>query len=153
MDASALEWPLLRLYELISGPAEQERPWEEIEALFMPGARLRMAVTDKDGAERVRDWSVGEFAEEAAAHYRRAGFWEREIARRTESYGNIGHIFSTYESRIGSPDSEPVGRGINSVQIFRQEGRWRIAGIIFHVERPGTPIPSPYLGAPASEGS
>jgi len=63
-----------------------------------------------------------------------------------ERYGNIAHIFSTYESRAGDPRSRPVARGINSVRVLRRQGRWRIAGIIFHIERPGTAIPQKYLG-------
>lgn len=139
------EYPLLKLYELISGPADQERPWDEIQSLFLPKARLRMEVVEEDGVARSVEWSVEEFAREAAEHYRSEGFWEREIARRTERFGNIAHIFSTYESRAGDPRSPPVARGINSVQVVRREGRWRIASIVFQVERPTTPIPDRYL--------
>jgi hypothetical protein len=139
------EWPILRLYELISGPADCEREWDEIGRLFMPAARLRMAPGQDDEAEPGRDWSVEEFAEAAAPYYRQAGFWEREIGRRVERYGNIAHVFSTYESRVGSPDSEPVSRGINSVQVIFRDGRWNIAGIVFQRERSGAPIPSRYL--------
>jgi len=144
-EKAAPEWPLLRLYELISGPGDHERPWEEISSLFLPEARIRMEVADEDGSVRSFDWSADEFARDATEHYRRAGFWEREIARRTDFFGNIAHVFSTYESRVGKPDGPPVARGINSVQLLRREGTWRIAGIVFHIEKPATPIPDEYL--------
>ncbi|MFH0777497.1 MAG: hypothetical protein V2A71_02585 [Candidatus Eisenbacteria bacterium] len=80
-----------------------------------------------------------------ATAYRREGFWEREVARRIERFGNIAHIFSTYESRIGDPKSAPVTRGINSVQVLRRGGLWKIASILFHTEQPSTPIPQRYL--------
>lgn len=139
------EYPLLKLYQLISGPAERERPWDEIKSLFLLGARLRMELEEKDGAVRSVDWSVEEFAREAAEHYRQDGFWEREITHKTDRFGNIAHIFSTYESRVGDPQNPPVARGINSAQLVRREGRWRIASIVFHIERPSTPIPKRYL--------
>jgi hypothetical protein len=142
---TSLEYPLLVLYQLVSGPAELERPWDQIEALFLPGARIRMEFVEKDGSVRSVDWSVEQFAREATEHYRENGFWEREIARRTERFGNIAHIFSTYEARVGDPASAPVARGINSVQVLRHQGCWRIAGIIFQIERPGTLIPERYL--------
>jgi hypothetical protein len=138
-------WPILRLYELISGPPEHERPWSEVALLFMPGARIRMELTNPDGTIRSNDWLVEEFAREAAEHYRKAGFWEREIARKTEQFGNIAHIFSTYESRINDPNSNPVARGINSVQMLKHNGQWKIAGIVFHIEQPDMPIPDKYL--------
>jgi hypothetical protein len=139
------EGPLLELYRLISGPAEQERQWDRVKGLFLPGARIRMELAEKDGSLRRVDWTVDQFAKEASGHYRRDGFWEREIARRTERFGNIAHVFSTYESRAGHPQSEPVARGINSVQVLCRQGQWKIAGIIFHIERPGMPIPEEYL--------
>jgi diamine N-acetyltransferase len=40
-----------------------------------------------------------------------------------------------------------VARGINSVQVLRRDGRWRIAGIIFHIEHSGLPIPPHYLAS------
>jgi hypothetical protein len=144
-DTNSPEDLLLRLYDLISGPKDEERRWEEISSLFLKGARLRMEVENADGSVRSGDWSIDEFSREAAESYRRNGFWEREIARRTERYGNICHIFSTYESRVGDPNSDPVSRGINSVQVLRREGRWCIASIIFQAEQPGNEIPQEYL--------
>lgn len=144
-DNASPEHPILKLYELISGPADLERPWDEIASLFLPGARIRMELAEENESVRSLDWSVEEFAKEAAKHYREAGFWEREIAHKTDRFGNIAHIFSAYESRVEDPKSQPVARGINSVQVLYREGRWRIAGIIFHIEQPDTPIPERYL--------
>jgi hypothetical protein len=144
-DNASPEHPILKLYELISGPADLERPWDEIASLFLPGARIRMELVEENESVRSLDWSVEEFAQEAAKHYREAGFWEREIAHKTDRFGNIAHIFSSYESRVGDPKSQPVARGINSVQVLYREGRWRIAGIIFHIEQPDAPIPERYL--------
>jgi hypothetical protein len=144
-EKKAPEWPLLKLYDLISGPADHERPWEEVSSLFLPGARIRMEIVGEDGSTRSCDWSVDSFAKEAAEHYRRAGFWEREIARKTERFGNIAHIFSTYESRVGDPKGPPATRGINSVQVLRRGEIWRIAGIVFQIELSDTPIPSEYF--------
>jgi diamine N-acetyltransferase len=148
-----MEWPLNRLYELISGPSGEERRWGEVKDLFLPGARLRMDGQEPDRSPRRIDFTVDEFAEHAAEHYRQRGFWECEIARRAQHFGNIGHIFSTYETRVDGPDTEPVARGINSVQMLRSEGQWKIAGIVFHVERPWLPIPPRYRRGEELHGS
>lgn len=68
-DSTTPEGPVLRLYELISGPADRERPWDEISSLFLSWARIRMEVVEE-----------------------------------------------------GGPESPPVARGINSVQVLRREG-------------------------------
>jgi diamine N-acetyltransferase len=145
MTSTAMEWPALRLYELISGPAEEERDWDEVRKLFLPDAHLRLKAKNPDGSPRHLDLTVDEFAEQAAEHYRQKGFWEREIARQVHSYGNIGHIFSTYETRVDSPDSDPIARGINSIQMFRGDGTWKIASVVFHVESPLQRIPPWFL--------
>ena len=133
-----------RLYALISGPAEHERDWEEVRALFLPEAVLRSELTFPDGSHQSGRWTVDEFCAEAAAEYRKAGFWEREVAVRAERFGGIAHVWSTYESRIGDPASDPVGRGINSVQLLLQDGRWRIASLLFQIERGTSGIPPEY---------
>lgn len=117
----------------------------EIASLFMPEARLHMEQTLEDGSIKRGDWSVEDFAKEAGDYYSQNGFWEEEIARQTERFGNIAHIFSTYESRVGDPASPPVMRGINSVQLLYRDGHWYITSIVFHTEGHDTQIPPGYL--------
>ena len=52
-----------------------------------------------------------------------------EIARRTEQFGNIAHVWSIYESRHNEDDPEPFMRGINSIQLFNDGKRWWIVNI------------------------
>jgi hypothetical protein len=76
-----------------------------------------------------------------------AGFFEREIARRTDCFGNICQVFSTYESRHAASDATPFQRGINSIQLLRDGNRWWIASVVWDVERPDNPIPAQYSSA------
>jgi hypothetical protein len=138
------EWPLIKLYDLISGPADKKRPWGEIRTLFLHGARLRMVVRLDDGSERLREWNLEEFARDAGEFYSQDGFWEREVSRQVERFGSIAHVFSTYESRVKDPDGPPLMRGINSVQLIRGKDRWLIASVVFQTEQEGVPIPPEY---------
>lgn len=72
------------------------------------------------------------------------GFDEREIHRVTQRFGNIAHVFSTYETRA-KPGGPILGRGINSIELFWDGKRWWIASAIWDDERPGNPIPKEYL--------
>lgn len=145
------EGPILRVYEWISGPSDKERSSEEFRALFLPDARLRVARRREDGSEWVGEFSPEEFATAAKAECRGSGLWEREIARRVDSFGSIAHVWSTYESRVGAPESAPVARGINSVQLWHRDGRWRIVGLIWDFERTDEPIPARYLKPVSSD--
>lgn len=74
-----------------------------------------------------------------------AGFNERELSRRTDCFGNVCQIFSTYESKYAASDEKPFQRGINSIQIVKDARRWWIASVIWDVERPDNLIPAQYL--------
>ena len=134
------------LYAALSGEPGRERQWERFRQLFLPDARLRIVVEGGDGVERIGDWTVEGFIDHARSLYAEQGFWESELSHRVDRFGHIAHVFSTYETRIGSRESKPVARGINSIQAILLGGRWWIAGILFHVEQPDTPIPQEYLG-------
>jgi hypothetical protein len=140
-----------RLYALISGPADEPRSWDEVRALFFPDALLRSELTLPDGTHLPGTWTVDEFCDVAAKEYAKsAGFWEREVAARIECFENIAQVWTTYESRVGSADSDPVTRGINAVQLLRRGGNWRITSLVFQIERGTDGIPTAYLGDAAS---
>ena len=134
-----------RLYDLISGPASEERNWGEARDLFYPDAVLHSELTLPDGSHQSGTWTVDQFCDAAAEEYRKTGFWEREVACRSECFGAIAQVWSTYESRVGDPQSEPVGRGINAVQLLRRSGIWRIVSLSFQMERGTGGIPDIYL--------
>ncbi len=134
-----------RLYQLISGPAQHDRNWDAVRELFLPDARLYSELHLPDGEPQSGTWTVEQFCEAASAEYQVDGFWEREIANTIEEFGNVAHVWSTYETRVGSAESPPIVRGINSIQLLRREGRWWITSIAFHVERGSEGIPHRYL--------
>jgi len=144
MASNTPEQVVIRLYELISGPAEQERDWEGVAGLFHPEAILRSELRRPDGSHQSGRWTVEEFCEAAAAEYRKTGFWESEVSSRSLEYGHIAHVWSTYESRIETRDSPPVMRGINSVSLLRKDDEWRIVSLIFQIERGTQGIPEEY---------
>jgi hypothetical protein len=149
-NLSTPEAVVAALYDALSGPAEQDQPrdWRRFRALLLPGARFLVCRWQDEAGRRVpdlREWDADGFITDAKSAYRSAGFWEREIAGRTERFGGIAHRFSTYESRVGSEESEPAGRGINSIQLVEFGGRWWIASVVWDFEAPDQPIPAEYL--------
>ncbi|MFL5582794.1 MAG: hypothetical protein ACJ8AO_20710, partial [Gemmatimonadaceae bacterium] len=86
-----------------------------------------------------------EYVAGAGSRLEQNGFFEREIARRTERFGNVVHAFSTYESRHTASDAQPFARGINSIQLWNDGTRWYVVTIFWEAERPDSPIPPQYL--------
>ena len=144
-DVASIDAIIAALYDVISGPAGQNRDWNRFRSLFTAGARLIIAAPSREGRVPARSMSVEEYVTGADPMLKRDGFWEREIANRVERYGNVAHVFSTYESRRTSPDSAPFSRGINSIQLITNGERWWVVTILWDFERPGNPIPQQYL--------
>lgn len=148
-DVASQDAILAALYDVISGPAGQRRDWNRMRSLFAPSARLIPAVYRPDSAGALRVWDVEQYIALAGPRLEASGFFEKEIARRTERYGGVTHVFSTYESRRTSADPKPFDRGINSIQLFFDGRRWWIVTIFWEGERPVNPIPAKYLKSPA----
>lgn len=147
-DVASPEAAVQAVYESISGPAEKKRPreWDRLRSLFLPGARFVLARWQSPEETQVlRAWDLEAFIDAARGFYQESAFYEREVARQVDRFGRIAHVFSTYESRVGSEDSDPVARGINSVQLVYSEDRWWIARLVWDVEQPSNRIPPDYL--------
>lgn len=134
------------VYDVISGPAGQARDWDRWRSLFTDGARLVPVGLTPDGSVRQRVMTPEEYATGSGPALQRDGFFEQEIGRTQESFGQIAHLFSAYESRRTPADAEPFARGINSFQLFNDGTRWWVVSIMWDSERPGNPIPSKYIG-------
>ena len=133
------------LYDVISGPAGQRRNWDRMRSLFVPGARLIPTGRRPDGTRSNQVWSVDEYISTVGPRLEENGFFERELARRTERYGNIVHAFSTYDSKRLASDAQPFARGINSIQLWNDGKRWYVVTIFWEGERPDNPIPARYM--------
>ena len=141
-DVATPDAILAALYDVISGPAGVKRDWNRFRSLLLPGARLIPTGMRSGGQAVARVLTPEEYIQSSGSRIEQAGFYEREIARREERYGNVLHAFSAYESKHTSDDPAPFARGINSIQLFNDGKRWWVATIMWDSERPDNPMPS-----------
>jgi hypothetical protein len=144
-DVSSMDAIVATLYDVISGPAGQARDWDRMRSLFVPGGRLIPSVAGEQGGATARVLDVNAYIERVRPNFERNGFFEREIARKTEAFGNIAHLFSTYESRHAPSDAAPFARGINSIQLLKDGDRWWVVTVFWDAERQGNALPAQYL--------
>jgi hypothetical protein len=145
-DVESVDAIVLAVYDVISGPAGQKRNWDRMRTLFTPDARMMPTGTKSSGEGVRRVLSVEEYISSSGAYLEQNGFFETEIGRRTERFGNIVHVFSTYESRKRKEDEQPFMRGINSFQIWNDGKRWWVISILWENESAANPIPEKYIG-------
>jgi hypothetical protein len=144
-DVASMDSIVAALYDVISGPAGKKRDWDRFQSLFIPGARLIPTGKRQSGEVGARVSTVEGYATANSKFLEENGFFEKEIARRTEIFGNIAHVFSTYESRHKAEDPKPFARGINSIQLMNDGKRWWIVTVFWQGEGPDNPLPEKYL--------
>lgn len=167
-DVESIDAIITAAYGGISGPAGKKRDWDRERSLYYPGARLIPTAVPAGGgklAPQILD--IEGFIARVEPFFKETGFYEKEIARRTEQFGNIAHVWSVYEcyrachaEAPGSPKSgeggsakaghnednpEPFMRGINSIQLFNDGKRWWIVNIYWQQESEDNRIPDMYL--------
>ncbi len=145
-DVGSIDAIIKAVYDVISGDAGAKRDWDRFQSLFYKNARLipsgKNATTGVIGANAI---SPEDYVKRVEPVFAKDGFYERELASRREVYGNIAHVFSTYESFRKSDDKKPFARGINSFQLLNDGKRWWVISIFWQAETPETPIPKKYL--------
>ena len=142
-DVENVDAIVAAIYDVISGPPG-ERNWSRFRSLFVPEGRLTAVRVSKEGNVSYAMMSVDDYANHAGAYFKDHGFYESEISRKTEQFGHMAHVYSTYASR-DSKDATPFQRGINSIELFNDGKRWWCVSIYWDAERPGNPIPEKYL--------
>jgi hypothetical protein len=149
-DVKSIEAITAAIYDTISGPAGKARDWNRFRSLFIPDARLmpvRLPRPDATGPQHndVSPYTVENYIERSSPIMVTQGFAERGVANRIEAFGNIAHVWSTYESRHDFKDAQPFARGINSITLIKDGDRYWVVQILWDSERPGLSIPEKYL--------
>ncbi len=145
-DVGSLDSIMKAVYASISGDAGQKRDWDRFRSLFYKDARLiPTGKNTQTGIASARAFTPDEYIAQAEPYFAKEGFFEIEKARSVDSYGNIHHVFSTYESRHAASEKVPFARGINSFQLLNDGKRWWVITIYWQAETPENKIPEKYL--------
>ena len=141
----SLETTINTLYGVISGEKGEERNWKQFRYLFKEDAKLIPSYKDEDDVYQVRYISPKEYIKSSGKWLLEHGFFEKEIHREVDVFGNIAQVYSTYEAFYSESDDKPFMRGINSIQLLNDGARWWIVNIYWTQETPENPIPIKYL--------
>jgi hypothetical protein len=144
-DVQSVDGIVAALYDVISGAAGKPRDWDRMRSLFAPEGRLMAVGARPDGSVVLRAMSVEDYITRNSKAFATKGFFEKEAARTSETFGQIVHVFSTYESRNAPDDAKPFQRGINSIQLYHDGKRWWIVNVLWRAEDERLPLPERYL--------
>ena len=121
----------------VSGPVGKNR--DCMRALFTPEARLTVITPKPDGTVALSALTLDEWIAYVKAATVPA-FEERQVKVKTERFGHLAQLWSTYSLRM-KPDGAPTVRGINSIQAAKIGGQWKIVGIAWQAETASEKLP------------
>jgi len=141
------------LYDCISGPPGGQ-DWERDREIYHPRALItRTRIEDGKSVAYTFTYddtfTYDEFVEATIPLLAGRSFYEIEIGRKIEIFGQIAHVFSAYEARE-TPDSPDIlFRGVNMIHLWNDDascsGRWWVMSIIWDNEREGLDLPAEWL--------
>jgi hypothetical protein len=127
--------------DAVSGPGDKDRAC--MRQLFTADAQLTPLAKGPDGSLAPKALMVEGWIERVKQRGSKA-FYERQVKYSSDVFGSIAHLWSTYEIRE-TPDGAAEARGINSIQAVKQNGEWKVAGILWEAESPAEQVPEQYL--------
>jgi hypothetical protein len=125
----------------VSGSADKDRTC--MRQLFVADGRLIPIGKAKDGSIAARVLSVEDWISRVKARGSDA-FYEHQIKYQSDIYGNMAHLWSTYEI-TPTPGGKVEVRGINSIQAAFNGTEWKVIEIVWQAETTDTPLPQKYL--------
>ncbi|MEP6466876.1 MAG: hypothetical protein ABJB05_11260 [Parafilimonas sp.] len=134
------------LYNVISGPAGQERNWNDFKNLFAENARMYIAVPNDDSGSVLKSITPEEYVQRNQTRLSDIGFNEDELYRITNTYGAGTQVFSTYESNFTNKNGEEeITKGINNIQLYFDGQRYFIVTIFWDANAKNIQVPERYL--------
>jgi len=138
-DVSTISGLINATYEIVSGLKGEKRQWKRDASLHHPNAIY--SYKDVDGSQLTI--SVSDFHKDTEEMVMETNFIEYEINREVRIFGNIAHVWSTYETKF-EVDGPVERRGINSIHLIYEKDRWWILSWIFDKETKENRIPKSF---------
>ena len=128
-DDSQIAGLLRQLYAVISFEEGGEPDWAGLSQVFSLHARItRITPEGTDYLDPHTFLAMTRNLLEIGAY---TSFFEFEIDRTIERFGNIAQVWSTYETRRNKTARDALGRGVNSIQLIREGDTWRVLGLLW----------------------
>ena len=153
-DAAKIADLTKRLYQAVTFEKGQHPPLDSIRTMFLKNGQIINNTGPKPAI-----FTVNSFISAAKKQFKTGleavkkqpekkatlAFSEKEIAAKTDIFGQIAQRFSTYSASFTPDDPNSYAKGINSIQFVKVNGEWKVASLIWNDETPTLKIPAEYL--------
>jgi hypothetical protein len=139
---SSAEDVVRQLYDLVTFEKGATPDWDAVRSLFLEEAVVVLRTSRAD----TTIFSLEGFVQDFVSFIERAnvdetGFTERIVRLEAMEFGDLAHVLVLYEAHInGSP--RPPQSGVDSFQMARREGQWKIVSVVNEIPTPDRPVPA-----------
>jgi hypothetical protein len=135
------EGVVTELYGLVTFDAGTTPDWDRVRSLFLDEAVVVLRTAPTQSTVFTVEGFVQDFVNFIArADVQQAGFSEKITKMHSMVLRDIAHVLVLYEAHIpGSPRAPTVG--VDSFQLIRKDGHWRIVSVINDLPNADNPIP------------
>jgi len=138
-DVKSIDAIIDAYYDVFSGSAND--PWEFERDKYIHSKNALITRLDENGNAE---------SHSLEAEYIPIGlspkedFYEKELKRKVNQFGNISQVWSAFEIRT-DPEVESKIRGLNSIQLHYEKGRWFIDSWTCEMESEKTSLVTDFL--------
>ena len=138
---SGAEAVVRELYDRVTFDAGTTPDWDRVRDLFVAEA----VVVLRTGRDEMSVFSLDGFIDDFVTFIERdgvraTGFTERILGLKSFVYGDIAQVLVRFDSHVPG-SGRPPNEGIDSFELIRTGGRWRIVSIVNERPSAANPIP------------
>lgn len=139
-DTATIDGVMTAYYESVSGHPGK-RDIARILNLYAPNAKLNVRVPDGTPIHgRVEDVVMTEGFQNITTE-----FFEREISRDEQRFGDLANVISTYGISDAWENENYTARGVTLFQMYYADNRWWILASVYQRESDKYPLPGNLL--------
>jgi hypothetical protein len=139
-DTATIEGVMKAYYEGVSGPPGK-RDANRILNLFAPGGKIKIDLSGDIPQHAIaKDYLYTESFLTISTD-----FFEREISRDEQRFGNMANVISTYGISDAMENTDYTARGVTIFEMVKHNGRWWILSTMWQRESEEFPLPAHLL--------
>ncbi|WP_339333096.1 hypothetical protein [uncultured Maricaulis sp.] len=138
-DQADIQTTIDALYAVISGPVGEARDFDAMREMFMDGAAMGAVSAGEAGNGAGRVITLDDYIERSGPWLVETGFTERATRTEITQWGEIAYARSAYEG-VNGLTGETFLVGVNFITLFKIDGRWKIASILWRTQTEDWPV-------------
>jgi len=139
VDVKSIDEIITAYYDVVSGSSDE--PWEFERDKYIHSKNAFITRLDENGEAETHTLEA-EYIPIGLSP--KEDFYEKELKRKVSKYGNMAQVWSAFEIRT-DPNIESDIRGLNSIQLHYENGRWFIDSWTCEMESEKSPVMKEFM--------